>query len=158
MSKVDLIHHKWSPFPNREGRRKGFTIAELVVAMAIIFIVSATAIGIINTQNTVHLRTTQTVEATNMAENAIECFRYANSVEGFEEVYGKTFKESTIVFTETKVKENETTTWTFEKNGMTVTIEIITKIEGGETVLNELKFNAIAKDNDKVILKESYTK
>ena len=41
---------------------------------------------------------------------------------------------------------------------MTVTIEIITKIEGEETVLNELKFNAIAKDNDKVILEESYTK
>ena len=144
MSKVDLIHHKWSPFPNREGRRKGFTIAELVVAMAIIFIVSATAIGIINTQNTVHLRTTQTVEATNMAENAIECFRYANSVEGFEEAYAKTG-----VTVQNKTTDNEKTTFSFEESNMNVTITI----EG-----NKLTFKAIAKDNDKVILEESYTK
>ena len=143
MSKVDLIHHKWSPFPNREGRRKGFTIAELVVAMAIIFIVSATAIGIINTQNTVHLRTTQTVEATNMAENAIECFRYANSVEGFEEAFEMTG------ITIDGTTDNTKTTFSFEESNMNVTITI----EG-----NKLTFKAIAKDNGKVILEESYTK
>lgn len=143
---------------SKVNSRKGFTIAELVVAMAIIVIVSATAIALINTQNTIHLRTMQTVEATNMAENAIECFRATNTIGEFETAYGKTFKGSTIVFTETKVEENEPLTWTFEKNGMTVTIEIITKTENEETLLHALKFKAIAKDNDKVILEKSYSK
>ena len=136
---------------SKVNSRKGFTIAELVVAMAIIFIVSATAIGIINTQNTVHLRTTQTVEATNMAENAIECFRYAvenpkdndtgkdDVVATFAKAYAKTFTDKT----------RPTDLYNFEKSNMNVTITI----EG-----NKLTFKAIAKDNDKVILEESYTK
>ena len=137
---------------SKVNSRKGFTIAELVVAMAIIFIVSATAIGIINTQNTVHLRTTQTVEATNMAENAIECFRYAvenpkeNNVEAaFVEAYAKT-----------GISLSGNSPYTFEKNGMTVTIEIATKTEENAKTLYTLTFNAVANGN--TILTKSYTK
>ena len=142
---------------SKVNSRKGFTIAELVVAMAIILIVSATAIATINTQNTVHLRTMQTVEATNMAENAIECFRYADSVDEFEAAYKVTLNVDNIDFTETKDEVMKTYTHTFEKNGMTITIEIITETENKE-ILHELNFEAIAKDNGKPILKETYTK
>ena len=146
MSKVDLIHHKWSPFPNREGRRKGFTIAELVVAMAIIFIVSATAIGIINTQNTVHLRTTQTVEATNMAENAIECFRYAventDAQGGINKAFYDAFKKTGYLDLEKYTDTNSYSEYEIESNGMLVTITI------EETTLT---FEAVAKDNGKEI-------
>ena len=125
---------------SKVNSRKGFTIAELVVAMAIILIVSATAIATINTQNTVHLRTMQTVEATNMAENAIECFRYADSVDEFEVAYANTFTDET----------KPTDLYNFEKSNMNVTINI----DG-----NTLTFIAKDKTNsNKVILQETYTK
>ena len=121
--------------------KKGFTIVELVVALAIITIVSATAIGIINVQNTVYLRTVQTVEATNIAENAIECFRWADDANEFEAAFKKTLNENEIT-------RGDESPYTFEKNGMTVTITI----EG-----STLTFKAVA-DNDRVILERSYTK
>ena len=39
---------------NSIKNRRGFTVVELVVAITIIVIVSATAIGLINTQNKIH--------------------------------------------------------------------------------------------------------
>ena len=130
---------------SKVNSRKGFTIAELVVAMAIIVIVSATAIALINTQNTIHLRTMQTVEATNMAENAIECFRYADSVEGFEKVYAKTG-----VTVQNKTTDNAKTTFSFEESNMNVTITVTS---------NELTFVATdITDSSKVILQKSYMK
>ena len=124
---------------DRLNSRKGFTVVELVVAMAIILIVSATAIAIVNTQNTVYLRTTQTVEATNMAENAIECFRFAvNNGEDFKTVFEKTGCE---------VTEDENGNYVTESNGMTVTITI----DG-----NTLNFTAL--DGNKEILSKSYTR
>ena len=136
---------------SKVNSRKGFTIAELVVAMAIILIVSATAIATINTQNTVHLRTMQTVEATNMAENAIECFRYAvenpkdndtgedDVVATFAKAYGKT-----------GITLSGNSPYTFKKNNMDVTITVTS---------NELTFVATdITDSSKVILQESYSK
>ena len=81
---TNLIHHqRWSPFSNREGKagtRRGFTIVELVVAMVIIVIVSGAGISLVMTQTKVDSQATQTVDATNICENAIECFRYAVNV------------------------------------------------------------------------------
>lgn len=128
---------------SRNNRRsRGFTVVELVVAMAVILIVSATAISLINTQNTVYLRTLQTVEATNMAENAIECFRYAGS-ENFKAVYEKSLNQITLV----DDTDNGKTDYTFETNGM----EVIITIEGDTITFT-------AHDGNKVILTKSYTK
>ena len=62
---------------NSMKNRRGFTIVELVVAMVIIVIVSGAGISLVLTQNKVDVQATQTVDATNICENAIECFRYA---------------------------------------------------------------------------------
>ena len=56
--------------------RGGFTLAEVVVALAVIVIVTAAAMTLISSQLTLELETIQTVEAANIAENAIECFRF----------------------------------------------------------------------------------
>lgn len=126
----------------RNGRR-GFTIAELVVALAIIVIVSATAVAIVNSQNTIYLRTVQTTEATNMAENAVECFRFANGdAAKFEAAYELSLNGTDLVDN----TDNEKTDYTFEKSNMTVTITI-----EGDTL------TFLAKDGEKEILKESYT-
>ena len=76
-AKINLIHRKRSPFPNREGSRRGFTIVELAMALAIIVIVTAVSIGVVAVDSKTHGETIDMVEATNIAENAIECFRYA---------------------------------------------------------------------------------
>ena len=138
---------------NSIKNRRGFTVVELVVAITIIVIVSATAIGLINTQNKIHQQTMQTVEATNMAENAIECFRWANTVDEFKAAYVKTFNGKITIEDNT---ENGLTDYTFEKNGMTVTIEIATKTEENTETLYTLTFNAVANGN--TILTKSYTK
>ena len=135
---------------SKRNRKRGFTVVELVVALAVILIVSATAIGLINTQNTIYLRTMQTTEATNMAENAIECFRYSvnNPKDGdvnaaFEEAFGKTF--------EAEAKPDSL--YNFETNGITVEITItVTEIENK----TENKIEIYAHDGDKEILSKSY--
>ena len=69
-------------FPSRgrldeKGSRRGFTIVELAMALAIIVIVTAVSIGVVAVDSKTHGETIDMVEATNIAENAIECFRYA---------------------------------------------------------------------------------
>lgn len=133
--------------------KKGFTVVELVVAMAIILIVSATAVAIVNAQNTVYLRTAQTVEATNMAENAIECFRWAEEnpqknandeddvVATFLEVYAKTWVDLN--------NDENTNKYFTETSGMTVTITVTS---------NEITFVAKDIQSGKMILEEKYTR
>lgn len=70
---------------NSMKNRRGFTIVELVVAMVIIVIVSGAGISLVLTQSKVDSQATQTVDATNICENAIECFRYAVNVSSGDE-------------------------------------------------------------------------
>ena len=133
-------------------RKKGFTIVELVVAMAVIVIVSTTAISLVSFQNRNYLRTTQTLTATNMAENAIECFRWAaDNAEGdvkgkFEVAY-----KATLNGIEMSEDAEISGKYTLEANGMTITIELS---DGANT----LNFEAVAKEGEKVILQRSYTR
>ena len=62
---------------NREGNRRGFTIVELVVTLTIIVLVSAISIGVVAVNNKTYGETIDMIEATNIAENAVECFRFA---------------------------------------------------------------------------------
>ena len=130
-----------SSLNSKRNRKRGFTVVELVVALAVILIVSATAIGLVNTQNTIYLRTMQTTEATNMAENAIECFRFAGkNDESFEDLFEKTgydLQPETV---------DGATVYTVESNGMEVTITI-----NGSTL------DFLAVDGEKEILRKSYT-
>ena len=131
-----------SSLNSKRNRKRGFTVVELVVALAVILIVSATAIGLVNTQNTIYLRTMQTTEATNMAENAIECFRFEgkNGESRFEDLFEKTgydLQPETV---------DGATVYTVESNGMEVTITI-----NGSTL------DFLAVDGDKEILRKSYT-
>lgn len=81
--------------PARRGNRRGFTIVELVVAMVIIVIVSGAGISLVMTQTKVDSQATQTVDATNICENAIECFRYAVNVsEGDDDKIKTNFYEA----------------------------------------------------------------
>ena len=68
-----------TPSPRGEGSRRGFTIVELVIALSVIVIVSGISIGVVAVNNKTYGETIDMIEATNIAENAIECFRYAKN-------------------------------------------------------------------------------
>ena len=75
-----------SKLKNKSSR--GFTVAEVVVALTIIVLVSGASLLTFAVQARVEAKTAQTFEATNIAENAIECFIYANGEIGkFEEAF-----------------------------------------------------------------------
>ena len=135
-----------------------------ILRMAVIVIVSTTAISLVSFQNRNYLRTTQTLTATNMAENAIECFRWAgknpmnSSVEeAFEVAYEATLNG--IEMSETN--EGSNATYTLEANGMTIEIKLTEKTETigeNDVTTHTLTFKAVAQEGEKVILQRSYTR
>lgn len=133
---------------NKNGRR-GFTMVELVVALAIIAIVSIATVLLIITQTNMNAKSIQVVEATNVAENAIECFRYAvnktdgNVVDNFEEAFNETGYEL----------DNPAGEYELNVHGATVVITIIQNADSTHTIT----ITATASDNDE-ILKTEYTK
>ena len=118
---------------SKVNSKKGFTIVELVVAMSLIFITSAVAVGIIKTQNDYYRRTAQTVEATNIAENAIECFRYTDIGDDFDDAFAATFTDETrpMYLYHFEISEMEITL-TFKENTITFHAE---DIKSGEIIL-----------------------
>ena len=77
---------------NKNKSRGGFTIVELVIALSLIVIVSAAVTSMIASDNRVYTQSINTIEATNVAENAIECFRFAEKTGGdFEELFNNVY-------------------------------------------------------------------
>ena len=133
---------------SKVNSKKGFTIVELVVAMSLIFITSAVAVGIIKTQNDYYRRTAQTVEATNMAENAIECFRYTDTTDGmddFDDAFAKSFTDETLPIY----------LYHFEISEMEITLTLDYDTDPDTDTLT---FIAKDKKSGEIILDRSYTK
>ncbi len=135
---------------NRKGRegKGGFTMVELVVALVIIAIVSLATVSLIITQNNLNLKSTQVIEATNVAENAIECFRFAvNDPDTTLSVKDKFV--TAFELTDIELGEADAEGWyTVNQHGATIKI----KIDG-----NTIYIEAIASDGE-TIIDDSYTK
>lgn len=99
--------------------KRGFTLVELTVALSVILLVSLTVMSIIGYQLQVQTATAQSVAATNIAENAIECFRYSqkNGCD-FADVFRHTGYTLTSV-------SGEKGAWQVTSDGVTVTIRIV---------------------------------
>ena len=132
---------------NRKGRegKGGFTMVELVVALVIIAIVSLATVSLIITQNNLNLKSTQVIEATNVAENAIECFRFAVKTDNGDNNFKPEFIEA---FNKTGYTLEGDGPYELNVHGATVNIEIVD---------NTIKIKAIASDNDQILSTE-YTK
>lgn len=68
----------------RAGNKKGMTILETVIALAVIGIISFAAVGFINGFSKISVKTLDENNATLFAENALECFKFADSDNEFE--------------------------------------------------------------------------
>ena len=78
----------------KRNNRSGFTIVELIVSLTLIVLVSAVAISVVTIDTRTYKEAIDMVEATNVAENAVECFRFAeNTGENFETLFVKTLSE-----------------------------------------------------------------
>lgn len=132
----------FSKATKKRGRR-GFSVAEVVVAIAVIVIVSASAITFIGVQTRAEAKAVASIEATNIAENAIECFRFAkkHGSGGAESHIFETFMATDCGYT--LVGDGP---YTVTKNGATVTISISE---------NTIEINAFA--GEKEILQTRYT-
>lgn len=125
---------------NIKKKCRGFTVAEVVVALTIIVIVSGASMTLIAMQARNEVRAVQTIEATNIAENAIECFRYA------PEDFKNTFKQSGYILAGDGTAENP---YTVTKDGVTVNIKIVG---------NKIEINAINAKGDTILGTTTYTK
>lgn len=124
----------------KDKSRRGFTVAEVVVALTIIVLVSGASVLTFATQARIEAKTAQTFEATNIAENAIECFIYANGdAEKFESAFFNEYSGYTLVGSGTSEDP-----YTVTKGGVTATITIENKkIE--ITVVNPNNKNILSK-------------
>ena len=64
--------------------RSGVSVAEVVIALAIIAIISAFTLSLIVMSISVESKSVAAIEVKNAAENAIECFRFARDNQGKE--------------------------------------------------------------------------
>ena len=132
---------------NREGKG-GFTMVELVVALVIIAIVSLATVSLIITQNNMNQKATQVIEATNVAENAIECFRFAvndenDTIRSFYDAFVKTG------YVDTEEYDSPSDNYILDVHGATIEITIVG---------NKITIDAKASDGDIIIDNKSYTK
>lgn len=125
---------------NIKKKCRGFTVAEVVVALTIIVIVSGASMTLIAMQARNEVRAVQTIEATNIAENAIECFRYAQDTEGFVNAFNLPEKMPDL---------SGNGPYTVTKDGVTVNIKIVE---------NKIEINAINAKGDTILGTTTYTK
>lgn len=132
--------------------RRGFSLTEVVVGMTVILIVSAATLTTILSHMNFEKTIVQTIEATNIVENAIECFD-AGGRSNFENYYFKNIygADNVNIYDPATAepdpaKMNVTfdgTTYTYNYEAMKVKIEIegstitifVTSLETEESLL-----------------------
>ena len=130
---------------NIKKKCRGFTVAEVVIALTVIVIVSGASMTLVAMQARNEVRAVQTIEATNIAENAIECFRYADGdAEKFKSAFFNEYSGYTLVGSGTSEDP-----YTVTKDGVTVNIEI-----SGNTIT----VSATNANNVTILGKTTYTK
>lgn len=76
---------------NRYTRsRRGISLVEVAVALAVITIISAAALSLVISSAKVDANSLRTTQVMMHAENALECFRFADSKDDFLELMKKT--------------------------------------------------------------------
>lgn len=127
----------------------GFTILEVVIAMAIIAIVTATAASIMTSAQKSMARSQKSVLAANDIANITECFKYtvckSGNIDDFKKAVAFAFGLASEGFTPTTDGVYELT-----RDGYVITVTVT-------TTGTEQTVNSVAKDGDgKVIFELTY--
>lgn len=130
----------------------GFTILEVVIAMAIIAIVTATAASIMTSAQKSMARSQKSVLAANDIANITECFKYtvceSGNIDDFEKAVAFAFGLASEGFTTTTDGDYKFI-YELTRDGYVITVTVTTGTE--KTV------NSVAKDGDgKVIFELTY--
>ena len=130
----------------------GFTILEVVIAMAIIAIVTATAASIMTSAQKSMARSQKSVLAANDIANITECFKYtvceSGRIDDFEKAVVFAFGLASGGFTPTTDGDYKFI-YELTRDGYVITVTVTTRTE--KTV------NSVAKDGDgKVIFELTY--
>lgn len=129
----------------------GFTILEVVIAMAIIAIVTATAASIMTSAQKSMARSQKSVLAANDIANITECFKYTvgegRDIDKFQQAVVFAFGLASEGFTPTT--DGVYYVYELTRDGYVITVTVTTRTE--KTV------NSVAKDGDgKVIFELTY--
>ena len=87
----------------RKNLKKGVTLLETVIAIALLAIISVVAVSVSVSSIKSEEKNIQAMEISFIAENAIECFRFADNNDKFIEVLNKT-TDSEHPFTEDEIE------------------------------------------------------
>lgn len=128
----------------------GFTILEVVIAMAIIAIVTATAASIMTSAQKSMARSQKSVLAANDIANITECFKYTvgegRDIEKFQQAVEFAFGLAPEGFTTT---DGVYVVYELTRDGYVITVTV--------TIGTEKTVNSVAKDGDgKVIFELTY--
>ena len=62
-----------------KNSRKGVSLVELVIALAVIMIITAASISMIHSSIKIEVRAASIIEANNAAESIVEMYRFSNN-------------------------------------------------------------------------------
>ena len=135
--------------------RKGVTLAELIVALAIIMIVTLASITMMHSSIKIEVRASAIIEANKSVETIVECFEFSSNDSEFE-----TLLESIEGYDITPVTEeildsenNPTgyTIYTLERGSYSITIK-------HDTSINKIEINATYSDGKDIYKGITYNK
>ena len=102
---------------NKDRSRRGISLVEVVVALAVITIISAAALSLVISSARVDANSLRSTQVMMAAENVLECYRFAESKEEFAALLEKTgdYKGSDGVFVLTEKSYTITVSYSAEK-------------------------------------------
>ena len=138
---------------NRMRKKSGFSIAEAVVALAVIVIVSIGSVSVVSGSITARANAINNTKAQNFADNLLECFKVSENPNDFR--LKVNFAEGVaLVYTDTDGKTYET--YTYENIRNNFKAEITVKFPESERPSFEIDVTNL--DGDKSIISFSYVK
>lgn len=124
--------------------RKGISMVEVVVALVVITIISLATLSVVFVSAKVEAKTIVSMEVRNSAENAVECFRFAN---GNKEIFIACLNE-TVADNGFRNSEEKPLVYMLDKGNYTITITLTEKIENdtetGDVISRVTEFYYIA--------------
>lgn len=140
--------------------RKGVTLAELIVALAIIMIVTIASITMMHSSIKIEVRASAIIEANKSVETIVECFEFSNEdVEGLKfetllesiEGYDITPVFEDILDSENNPTGKQYTIYTLERGSYSITIK-------HDTSINKIEINATYSDGKDIYKGITYNK